>query len=136
MFCFTLLKLLVVVGGYWFLYYFIAINTCVKGWKVAHRIFPHKEEEFIVYIVFISRIIYLGLHCFVPCHYLLVLYLFISHLLVGFLDFFCFCEHFLQQSTCIVFISRVVGFALSCCLLLSSCSFPLLLFEFLIFLFL
>jgi hypothetical protein len=41
------------------------------------------------------------------------------------LDFhfvFVFVNTYLQQSTCIMFISRVVGIALSSCLLLSSCS--------------
>jgi hypothetical protein len=35
---------------------------------------------------------------------------------------FFYVNTYLQQSTCIMFISLVVGFALSCCLLLFSCS--------------
>jgi hypothetical protein len=35
--------------------------------------------------------------------------------------FFLFISIYLEQSTCIMFTSRIVGFALSCCLLFSSC---------------
>jgi hypothetical protein len=43
-------------------------------------------------------------------------------LLFEFLIFFVSINIFLQQSICIMFISHIVGFALSCCLLLSSYS--------------
>jgi hypothetical protein len=60
--------------------------------------------------------------------------LFDSHLLFGFLLFFVSINTYLQESTCIMFISRIVRFALSCCLLLSSFfstwSLPSLLFGF------
>jgi len=56
----------------------------------------------------------LGLGCFVFCRCLLIFYLFISYLFLGF-------WFFLQQSICIAFISCVVKFALSYFLLLSSC---------------
>jgi hypothetical protein len=41
---------------------------------------------------------------------------------LGFHFYFFYVNTSLQQSTCIVFISRIVGFALSSCLLLSSYS--------------
>ncbi len=125
--------------GYWFLYRL----WCVKGWEVAHRIFARKEDVFTNFIVFISCVVCLGLRCSILYHSLLVLYLFICHLLFRFSIFFvsvnislqqCICIVFikpiliffvniyLQQSTCIMFISWVVGFTLSCCLLLSSYS--------------
>jgi hypothetical protein len=78
-------------------------------------IFAHKEDNFIVFIMFISCIVCLGLHCFIICHCLLVFYLFISRFLFGFPIFFVSINIFLQQSICIMFISCIVGFALSCC---------------------
>jgi hypothetical protein len=74
-------------------------------------------DMFIASIVFISYIVCLGLCCSVIYHCLLVLYL-----LFGFFIFFVSINTFLQQSICIVFISHVVGFTLSCYLLLYSCS--------------
>jgi hypothetical protein len=115
----------------------------VKGLEVAHQIFAHKEYMFTTSIMFNYSVVCLSLHCYVLCHCLLVLYLFISRLLFGFLIifislnislqqctcimfikpfFFVFINIYLQQSTCMMFISCVVGFTFSCCLLLSSCS--------------
>jgi hypothetical protein len=90
MFCFTLLKLLNVCKWILIFNFFPAIDTCcIKGWNVPHWIFARKEDGFTISIMFISHLICLGLHCFVLCRCLLILYLFISRLLFGFLNFFC-----------------------------------------------
>jgi hypothetical protein len=116
----TILRLLDVCMWIFVYILFLAIHTCcVKGWKVAHQIFVHKEHGFTIFIVFISCVICFSLHCFVLCCRFLVFYLFNSHLLFGFSFFFVFVNTSLQQSICIVFISRIVRFALSSCLLLS-----------------
>jgi hypothetical protein len=67
--------------------------------------------------MFISHVCFIFCCFFLHCC-LLVLYLFDSHLLFG---FFVYVNIPLQQSTCIMFISCVVGFALSCCVLSSCC---------------
>ncbi len=72
-------------------------TCCVKGWKVTQWIFVHEEDGFTTSIMFTS------------C------------LLFGFLFIFVSINIFLQQSTCIVFISCINEFALSCCLLLFPC---------------
>lgn len=84
--CFILLGLLDVCRCILVFVLFLAIDTCcVKVWKVSHRIFVHKEDVFIVSIMFQ---VCLGLHCFDLCRCLIVVYLFISYLLFRFLTFF------------------------------------------------
>jgi hypothetical protein len=61
--CFILLRLLDVCRCILVFVLFLAIDTCcVKVWKVAHRIFVHKEDVFTISIMFQ---VCLGLHCFV-----------------------------------------------------------------------
>jgi hypothetical protein len=113
--CLTLLRLLDVCMWIFIYILFLAINTCcVKGWKVTHQIFLHKKDGFTISIVFISNVICFNLHCFVLCCYLLVQF----PLVVWVSIFIFFVNTSLQQSTCIVFMSRIVGFALSSCSLL------------------
>jgi hypothetical protein len=88
MYYFTLLRLLDVCKWILVFLLFLAIDICcVKGWEIAHRIFTRKEGEFTISIMFISRVVCLGLCCFVICHCFFVLYLFISHSLFRFLIF-------------------------------------------------
>jgi len=138
MFYFTLLKLLDVYKWILVILLFLAIDTCcVKGWEIAHQIFTCKEDKFTTFIMFISRVVCLGLCCSVLCCCFFVLYLFISHSLCRFLIFFVFYKHFFATIhlyrvhfpccwACIFLLFLVV-------LLLSTCSFLSLLFEFLIF---
>jgi len=64
----NLLKLLDVCKWIFVSILFLAINTCcVKGWKVAHQIFVCKEDKFTNSIVFISRVVCLGLRCSILC---------------------------------------------------------------------
>ncbi len=139
MYYLTLLKLLDVCMWIFVYILFLAIHTCcVKGWKVAHQIFVHKEDQIIIFIMFISRVICFSLHYSVFYCCLLVFYLFDSHLFFGFPFCFCFCKHlfatihlyhvhFPRCWDCIVFLFVVV-------FLFSTLSFPLL-FGFSIFLF-
>jgi hypothetical protein len=127
--CLTLLKLLDVCRWIYFSILFLAIDTCcVKGWEVAHRIFACKKDEFISYIVFNSHVVCFGLCCFVLYHYILVLYLFDSRLLFRFPFLKKIINIFLQQSTCIMFISHVVYFGL-CCSILYCCLLVLYFFN-------
>jgi hypothetical protein len=133
--CLILLKLLDVCMWIFVYTLFLMINTCcVKGWKVAHQIFAHKEDKFTAFIMFISCVICFGLCCSVFCHCLLVLYLFDSRLLFGFPFLFFLCKHFFATIhlyrvhfphcwVCIVFLFIVV-------FLFSTWSFPSLLFGF------
>jgi hypothetical protein len=88
------------------------LRTCTpyicsqKGWVWC---FYHVHLFVWVCIVLFFVIVFLFATCSFPTYYL------------GFRFYFIFVNIFLQQSTCIVFISCIVGFALSCCLLLSSC---------------
>jgi len=109
--------------GYWFLCFFWRLTHVVSTVEKLHT--EHlltKRNGFTISIMFISHVVCLGLRCFVLCHCFLVLYLFISRLLFGFLIFFCFYKHFFATIHFIMFISHIVRFALSCCLLLFSCS--------------
>jgi hypothetical protein len=114
--CFTLLKLLNVCKWILIFIFILVIDTCyVKGWYVAHQIFAYKEDGFTTSIMFISHVVCLSLCCLL----FVIVFLFSTCSFLAYCLGFCF---FLQQSIYITFISCVVGFALSCCLLLSSCS--------------
>jgi hypothetical protein len=139
MYCLTLLRLLDVCKWIFVYILLLVIDTCcVKGWKVAHRIFARKEDEFIGSIVFIFHVVCLGLRCYVIFHCILVLYLFISCLLFGFLFFLwiniffatihLYHVHFSHRWICMVFLFVIV-------FLFFIWSFPLPWFRFLIFLF-
>jgi hypothetical protein len=98
---------------------------CQRLESCTLNIYSQRKHVYYFYCVLISHVC-LGLHCFVLYHCFILLYLFISCLLFGFLFFLVFINTYLQQSTCIMFISRIVGFALSYCLL----SFYYLLWSF------
>jgi len=133
----TLLRLLDVSKWIFVSILFLVIDTyCVKGWKGSHQIFVPKEDKFTASIMFISCIVCFGWHCYILCQCLLVLYLFDSHLLIEF-SFFCFYKHFfvtihlyyLHFPHC--WVSIILLFVVV--FLISTWTFPLLLFGFLIF---
>jgi hypothetical protein len=105
-------------GSFFNFYFILLINTCcVKGWNCTLNLCSQRVQIYYLYHINFLRCLF-GFALFYSFHCLLVFYLFISRLLSRFPIYFGYVKFFLQQSTCIVIISCIVGFALFCCCLL------------------